>query len=170
VLYCGFHDESTFGATSWLVLRPAGNVPVDVPRFSAPLGERIAALGGVKLLFLTHRDHVGDHEKFAARFGGERVLHRGDLTEKTRGVERLIDGVEPVTLAPDLLVIPTPGHPYAFRDACWHDWRELQESMRRLARFRFEWILPGHGAPGHASIGEMQAAMARCLDWLTRAG
>lgn len=197
VFHCGFHDESTFGATSWLLRRnerDGGNVLIDVPRFAAPLVKRIEALGGVKRLFLTHRDDVGDHEKFAAHFGCERILHRGDLEEATRGVERVLDGDEPVELAPDLLAIPTPGHtrgstcllaketylfggdhvawsdelghPHAFRGACWYDWNVLKQSMRRLAQYRFEWILPGHDAPGHLPAADMRVAMQRCLAWM----
>jgi glyoxylase-like metal-dependent hydrolase (beta-lactamase superfamily II)/ferredoxin len=196
VHHCGFHDESTFGATSWLIRRPAergGNVLVDVPRFSEPLLERIEALGGAKLLFLTHRDDVGSHEKFAARLHCERVMHRADVTADTRTIERPLDGLDPVALDDDLLVIPTPGHtagsacllhrekflfggdhvawndrlghPYAFRDACWFSWDVLKESMRRLASFRFEWILPGHGDPGRLPADEMKDAMRRCIEW-----
>jgi glyoxylase-like metal-dependent hydrolase (beta-lactamase superfamily II) len=198
VFHCGFHDEATFGATSWLLRRPDGNVLVDVPRFSEPLVRRIEALGGARLLFLTHCDDVGDHARFAARLGCQRVLHEGDVEEGTRAVERLLRGRDPVALAPDLLAIPTPGHtrgsacllaretflfsgdhvawsdelghPYAFRDVTWHDWDELVESMRRLAKLRFEWILPGHGAPGHLPAPAMREAMQRCLEWLAREG
>src|SRR5688572_9340762 len=180
VFHCGFHDEQTFGATSWLIRRSEGNVLVDVPRHSEPLLKRIDELGGLRTLFLTHRDDVGDQAKFAKRFGCERVIHAGDVTRSTRDVERVIEGLEPVALAPDLLVIPTPGHtegsacllhrdrhlfsgdhvawnddlghPYAFRGACWYDWGTLVESMRRLARHRFEWILPGHGSPSPAGL------------------
>jgi glyoxylase-like metal-dependent hydrolase (beta-lactamase superfamily II)/ferredoxin len=212
VLHCGYHDESTFGATSWLARRAEGNVLVDVPRFVAPLVKRIEELGGVKTLFLTHRDDVGEQAKFAAHFGCERVIHRGDLTSETRDAERVVEGDEPVQLAPDLLVVPTPGHtlgsscllftpnhgrrdhasgfdaardavlftgdhlawsdelqhPYAFRTACWFDWNVLKQSMRRLAKHRFEWILPGHGAPCHFAADEMRRQMARCVDWIEK--
>ena len=202
VLHCGYHAEATFGAASWLLLRPDGNVLVDVPRFTAPLVERIAALGGVRWLFLTHRDDVAGHEQFAERFGCTRVLHAADVDESTRAVERVIDGLAPVELAADLVVVPTPGHtrgsaclwhraapgavgdaaaashlftgdhlawdaerdePYGFRDACWHSWPKVIESTRRLVGLEFEWLLPGHGAPGRAPAREMPARMARAL-------
>jgi len=202
VLHCGYHSEATFGAASWLLLRPDGNVLVDVPRFTAPLVARIAALGGVRWLFLTHRDDVAGHEKFAERFRCERVIHIDDADESTRAVERVIEGYEPVELAADLVVIPTPGHtrgsmclwhraprgdaraashlftgdhlawheerdePYGFRDACWHSWPEVIESTRRLVGLEFEWLLPGHGAPGRAPAKEMAARMARAVAWM----
>jgi glyoxylase-like metal-dependent hydrolase (beta-lactamase superfamily II)/ferredoxin len=193
VHHCGYHAESSFGAASWLLVRPDGNVLVDSPRFAAPLVKRLEELGGVKRLFLTHRDDVADHAKFADHFGCERILHEADLDEDTRAVEHVVRGLEPVALADDLLVIPTPGHtvgsacllqgethlfggdhiafspelghPYGFRSACWYSWPELVGSMERLARFRFEWILPGHGRLCHFPKEEMARQMRRCVEW-----
>ena len=51
VYYCGFNAESSFGAWSYLVVRPegeGGNVLVDSPRFTRPLVRKIEALGGVR--------------------------------------------------------------------------------------------------------------------------
>src|SRR5207245_10246708 len=48
---CGLRAESSFGATSYLVLRPAGHVVVDSPRAAKPLLDRIEALGGARLNF-----------------------------------------------------------------------------------------------------------------------
>jgi glyoxylase-like metal-dependent hydrolase (beta-lactamase superfamily II)/ferredoxin len=197
VFHCGYHAESSFGAASWLIVRPEGNVLVDSPRFAAPLVKRIEELGGLRFLFLTHRDDVVDHAKFAAHFRCERILHAADLGSGTLDVERVIEGEEPVALADDLLVIPTPGHtegsscllhgkagrethlfsgdhlafserlghPYAFRDACWYSWPKLVKSMERLAKYRFEWILPGHGHPCHFPPEEMKKQMERCVAW-----
>ena len=68
VYFCGFTSESSFGAWSYLIVRPeseGGNVLVDSPRFSRPLVKKIAAMGGVRTIFLTHRDDIADHEAFA---------------------------------------------------------------------------------------------------------
>lgn len=35
--HLGFHDESSYGAASWLVTRPGGNWMIDVPRFNRGL-------------------------------------------------------------------------------------------------------------------------------------
>lgn len=110
VFLCGYADESTYGATAWLLRRREGNVLVDVPRPAAPLLAAIEGLGGVRTVFLTHRDDVGAHAAVAARFGATRILHRDDHGPRTAGVERLLDGRDPVPLAPDLLAIPVPGH------------------------------------------------------------
>src|SRR6476469_9181529 len=110
VSFCGFTAESSFGAWSWLVERPEGNVLVDSPRAANPLLGAIEARGGVRHLFLTHRDDVADHAAFARKFGCERILHERDVTSDTRVVERQLAGDEPVALADDLVAIPTPGH------------------------------------------------------------
>ena len=192
VHHCGYHSEKSYGAASYLIVRPDGNVLVDSPRFAAPLVERIEALGGVRTLFLTHRDDVADHAKFRERFGCERILHRRDLTADTRDVEHVIDGDDPVEIDHDLLVIPTPGHTegsacllhreehlfsgdhvawneprqrlYAFRSVCWFDWRELGRSMRKLAGHRFSWVLPGHGRRAHLPPDAMAREVSRCAD------
>lgn len=194
VHHCGYHAEASFGAASYLILRESGNILVDSPRFARPLVERIAALGGVRTMFLTHRDDVADHAKFRDHFGCERVIHARDAVFAP---ERTLDGVAPVDLAPGAIVIPVPGHTagsccllvdgkylfsgdhaafdparghvYAFRDACWHDWRELQRSMRRLAGYDFEYLLPGHGHPCHFPKAQMRLQMQRCLDRMAAA-
>jgi glyoxylase-like metal-dependent hydrolase (beta-lactamase superfamily II)/ferredoxin len=188
VLACGYAAESSFGAASWLVVRPAGNVLVDSPRFAAPLLARLRELGGARWLFLTHRDDVADHARWAAALGCERVLHAADAGPATRDVERLVEGREPVPLAPDLLVIPVPGHTRgsaallwrdhvlftgdhlwgdaagrldASRAVCWYDWDEQTRSMERLLAHRFMRVLPGHGRPwGAPSPTAARAALA----------
>src|SRR5262249_52487608 len=70
VYFCGFTSESSFGAWSYLIVRPpdlGGNVLVDSPRYNAHLVRRLAALGGVATMFLTHKDDIADHARFAAR-------------------------------------------------------------------------------------------------------
>ena len=54
VLYCGWASKRSFGACSWLIRRPEGNVLVDVPRWSAPLARRIKTLGGLALICLLY--------------------------------------------------------------------------------------------------------------------
>jgi glyoxylase-like metal-dependent hydrolase (beta-lactamase superfamily II)/ferredoxin len=110
VHFCGFAAECSYGAQSYLVVRPNGNVLVDSPRAVPRLFERIAALGGVRFMFLTHRDDVADHAAFAKRFGCTRVIHEADVDASTRDVEHRIEGDAPVRLDHDLLVVPVPGH------------------------------------------------------------
>jgi glyoxylase-like metal-dependent hydrolase (beta-lactamase superfamily II) len=191
VYHCGYHAKASFGAASYLIRRPQGNVLVDSPRFTAPLVRRLEELGGVALMLLTHQDDVADHRRFQAHFGCERILHVADRRAETRDVERWIDGSEPIALADDLLIIPVPGHTRgsvcllhgeflfsgdhvswrvehgrvgASRDTCWYDWEAQTRSMRRLAEYRFKWILPGHGRRCRFAADRMAAEMRRCID------
>src|SRR5918997_4030053 len=112
VYYCGFNAESSFGAWSYLIARPGaegGNVLVDSPRYSSRLVKRFDALGGVRTMFLTHRDDVADHERYARRFGFRRVMHADDGAARF-GVEHVVEGPAAVKLDDDLIVIPVPGH------------------------------------------------------------
>jgi glyoxylase-like metal-dependent hydrolase (beta-lactamase superfamily II)/ferredoxin len=184
VSFCGFAAKSSFGASSYLIARTEGNVLVDSPRAARPLLGRMAALGGIRTMLLTHRDDVADHAIFARRFGCARVLHAADVGPGTRDVERRIEGEEPVALHPDLLAIPVPGHTRgsvaflhrhgvlftgdhlwgsedgehldASRDVCWYSWAEQTRSMQKLLAYDFEWVLPGHGPRFHAEPRTMR--------------
>jgi glyoxylase-like metal-dependent hydrolase (beta-lactamase superfamily II)/ferredoxin len=187
VAFCGYASEASFGAASYLIRRPDGNVLVDSPRFAEVLVERIAALGGVRTMVLTHKDDVADHAKFHARFDCERVIHRADVGGDTRACERIVDG--DVELAPDLRVIHVPGHTRgsiallhgdalftgdhlwatddqtgleASREFCWYSWSEQRASIARLAEYSFRHVLPGHGRRFTAPDAEaMRAAVLR---------
>ena len=110
VYHCGYHSKQSYGAASYVIQRPDGNVLVDSPRFTPPLVKQLETMGGIRYLYLTHRDDVADHEKFHRHFGCDRILHHHDITHSTRHVERVLEGPDTTTLAPDLLVIPVPGH------------------------------------------------------------
>lgn len=110
VYHCGYHSEKSYGAATYFIHRPDGNILVDSPRFTPPLVKQLEAMGGIKYLYLTHRDDVADHAKFQAHFGCDRILHRDDMTDSTDDVEVMLDGQEAIALAPDLLIIPVPGH------------------------------------------------------------
>ena len=188
---CGLRAESSFGATSYLVLRSGGNVLIDSPRAASPLLDRIESMGGARLLFLTHRDDVADHVRLRARLGCDRVLHRADVSRDTRDVEVKLEGDQPVELAPGLLAIPVPGHTrgscallvdgeYLFtgdhlwaaedgslemgRGVCWYSWDEQVRSLEKLLEHPFRWVLPGHGRRLQApSASEMHAKIRRLL-------
>ena len=180
VYRCGYSSEASYGAQSYLVVRSGGNILVDSPRFVAPLARRIAVLGGIRQMFLTHRDDVADHARFHERFGCERIIHRDDAVIDA---EVLLDG--DTVLAPGLRVIHVPGHTrgscvllvddqYLFtgdhlwawdgrlemgRNVSWYSWAEQKKSLRKLLDYRFEWVLPGHGRSLHLPAAEMKKEM-----------
>ena len=193
VYFCGFTSESSFGAWSYLIVRPkelGGNVLVDSPRFNNPLAKRIEEMGGVNLMLLSHRDDIADHAKFAGHFHCPRVMHEAEGAV-ARGMERVITGTAPIAIDNDLELIPTPGHTRghqvflyrdkvlltgdhlawsheretltAFRDVCWYSWTEQTHSMEKLLTYPFQWVLPGHGRIGHGSAEEMHQHLQECV-------
>src|ERR1043165_1803176 len=196
VYYCGFNAESSFGAWSYLIVRPeteGGNVLVDSPRFATQLVKRIDAMGGVRTMFLTHKDDVADHERWADRFNCRRVMHADDGARRL-GIEQIITGEEAVDLDHDLIALPVPGHTpghavllcrnkflftgdhlawspnrnslIAFRSACWYSWTEQTRSMAKLLDYDFEWVLPGHGRIHHDTAANMRVHLERCIEWM----
>ena len=196
VYYCGFNAESSFGAWSYLIVRPeneGGNVLVDSPRYSSRLVKRFDELGGVRWMFLTHRDDVADHERYARRFRPRRVMHADDGAARY-GVEQVVEGREALKLDDELTVIPVPGHTRgsavllyrekylftgdhlawsparraltAFRTACWYSWAQQTRSMERLLGYRFEWVLPGHGRIHRDTPERMREHLSACVEWM----
>jgi glyoxylase-like metal-dependent hydrolase (beta-lactamase superfamily II) len=191
VEYLGYTSADSFGASSYLIRRPGGNVMVDSPRFNAGLLVRLRERGGVRTLFLTHRDDVADHARWARELGCERVLHEADIGPSTRAVERRLAGGTPVSLAPDLVAIPVPGHTpgsaallfreetlfsgdhlmgspagrlRASRSVCWYSWSEQTRSMEKLLGYRFTRVLPGHGGRfGAASVPDLRRELEAVL-------
>src|SRR5919198_371967 len=50
IYFCGFTSEKSFGAWSYLIVRPeseGGNVLIDSPRFTGPLVKKIETMGGI---------------------------------------------------------------------------------------------------------------------------
>lgn len=172
VYYCGFNSEKSFGGNSYFVRGAEGNWLIDSPRYVEQLARVFDGWGGVRYIFLTHRDDVADAERYAGRFGSTRIIHRHELSSQP-GAERVLSGRDPVLLAPGFLAIPTPGHTRghtallyrdhflftgdhlwwsrsqrrltASRSVCWYSWSEQQASVALLRRFTFDWVLPGHG-------------------------
>jgi glyoxylase-like metal-dependent hydrolase (beta-lactamase superfamily II)/ferredoxin len=186
VFYCGFNSPLSYGGNSYFICHPGGNWMIDAPKFLPRLVRRFELLGGIAHIFLTHRDDVADAHRYAEHFGSKRIIHRAELAAQP-GAEVVLDGEEPVALAPEFLAVPTPGHTEghcvllfrerflftgdhlawdrhdrqleASRDYCWYSWRRQVESMRRLAGFSFEWVLPGHGQRVHLPRDEMRRQM-----------
>jgi glyoxylase-like metal-dependent hydrolase (beta-lactamase superfamily II)/ferredoxin len=173
VYYLGYTSKDSFGATSYLILRPEGNVMIDSARFHPQLVKQLEQLGGVKHMLLTHRDDVADHQKFHDRFNCERLIHQDDVTPDTNSCEVIFKGEGPFYISEELKVITTPGHSkghlclnyqetYLFtgdhlfvdqaeqritasRNVCWYSWSEQIKSIEKLRTEKFSWILPGHG-------------------------
>ena len=172
VSYCGFASPKSFGGSSYFVRHPEGNWLIDSPRFVAHLVQRFREAGGIRYIFLTHRDDVADAAKYAREFGSRRIIHNLEKSAQP-DAEIILEGREAVELAPGFLAIPTPGHTRghtallyrdyflftgdhlwwsrnrralnASRSVCWYDWDEQVQSLALLEQYEFQWVLPGHG-------------------------
>ena len=197
--YCGWASRSSFGACSWLITRPDGNVMIDVPRWSAPLARRIKALGGLRCIVLTHRDDVAGHDRWARSFGCERWIHRADA-DAAPGAECLLEGDAPLLIAPELRLIPVPGYTagslgvllgerrsvffsgdhlwwnselravVASRNYCWWNFDQQLSSVRRLLDLDVALLLPGHGRRHRFAPGEWRSALEQTLAFNSRPG
>jgi glyoxylase-like metal-dependent hydrolase (beta-lactamase superfamily II) len=191
VYFCAFNSPKSYGGNSYFVQHPLGNWLVDSPRFMPSLVEKFQALGGLRYIFLTHRDDVADADTYAERFGAERLIHEADR-DAAPAAEIIVRGRESLTPVPGFTIIPVPGHTRghcvllyndkflftgdhlewdaslpglgAYRDFCWYDWKEQIKSMERLKDYRFEWVLPGHGRRQKLPAGHMQTELSRLIE------
>ncbi|MBW3615107.1 MAG: MBL fold metallo-hydrolase [Actinobacteria bacterium] len=188
----GYTSEASFGATSYLVLRPEGNLMIDAPRLTRFLTSPVDDLGGVAHVLLTHRDDVADAPLWAERYGARVWIHEADRIAAPSATD-LLRGEGPTAVAPGVVAIPVPGHTrgsvafvvddtwlfsgdslawshrrqdlIAFRDACWYSWSEQTRSLARLADLAwFSWVLPGHGARVHLDPDDAHGRLLRLVE------
>ncbi len=191
VFYCGYNSPKSFGGNSYFVRNPEGNWLVDSPKFLPHLVKKFEAAGGLRYIFLTHQDDVADAAKYASHFKSQRIIQEADLGAQP-DAEIVVKGedlVEPIT---DFLIIPTPGHTQghcvllyknkflftgdhlwwrrkrrqlgASQGVAWYSWRGQTESMEKLLRFDFEWVLPGHGERKKLPPAEMRKELAALVN------
>jgi len=190
VYFLGYNSPLSYGGNSWFVVSEDGNWMIDSPRFVPHLVDKIKELGGLKYIFLTHRDDVAEAAAYAKQFGAKRIIHKYDLDAQP-DAEIVIEGKEPKQFSKDFLIIPVPGHtqghmvllwanqvlftgdhlaldrksgkPYAFRDYCWYSWEKQTQSMKQLLDYSFEWILCGHGQWGHLPKQQMREGLTELV-------
>uniref|UniRef100_A0A251V4A7 Putative metallo-beta-lactamase n=2 Tax=Helianthus annuus TaxID=4232 RepID=A0A251V4A7_HELAN len=174
VYHCGYHSDKSYGAASYLLVHPEGNILIDSPRYTERLASNIEKMGGARYMFLTHRDDVADHEKWSKRLNCERVLHSTEVNVSTSNVEMKLNGCGPWSLSDDVQLIHTPGHTEGSVCLFYKPLKVLftgdhlalamdesnlatseiynfysvpiqLDSVAMLLELEFEWILPGHG-------------------------
>lgn len=192
VYYNGFNSPHSYGGNSYFIRHSHGNWLIDSPKYLPHLVRRFEDMGGIAHIFLTHRDDVAEAAQYARHFGAKRIIHLHELDAQP-DAEIVIDGTEPCQMGDDFRIIPTPGHTRghmvllfagrflfsgdhlwwrpgngelgASQRVCWHNWDEQTESMRRLLRETFDWVLPGHGSrvqlPAPAMHAQLEALVGR---------
>ncbi len=186
VFYCGFNSPKSYGGNSYFVRHPEGNWLVDSPKFLPHLVRKFSEAGGIRYIFLTHQDDVAEAARYAEKFGSLRIIHEEDQGAQP-GAEIVVRGVDILEPEPGFKVIPTPGHTqghcvllykdkYLFtgdhlwwrrkrqqlgasQNVAWYSWRKQTESMERLLRFDFDWVLPGHGQRMSLPKAEMRKGL-----------
>ena len=175
VYLCGHNHRSSFGAHSYLVARPSGNLLIDSPQFTKKLVGPFEEAGGIAKILLSHRDDVADADKWASHFDAEVHIHRDDRNAAPYATH-LIEGNSPADASEiddGVRAIPVPGHTKgsvvfqventflftgdsltwsyerdgmrAFQGACWYSWPAQKQSLIGLAEYRFERLFSGHG-------------------------
>ena len=191
----GYNARSSYGAHSFLIRRPAGNVMVDSPRWTGAVVDTLEAWDGLSDILLTHQDDVADADRYAAHFRARVSIHKADRAAAPYA-DNILEGRDPIPLYDDLLAIPVPGHTKgsvvylwdrrclftgdslawsfeqgdlsAFRDFCWYSWKEQTRSLARLLDYPFEWVFAGHGGSHHLPAPEMRARLVELVKRMAR--
>jgi glyoxylase-like metal-dependent hydrolase (beta-lactamase superfamily II)/ferredoxin len=170
VWLCGMTLAETYGGQSYFIKRAGGNLLIDSPRPAAALHKWFAEQGGIADILLTHQDDVAKADETGRKFGARIWIHEADRVGFATDVWRGRDEVE---VRPGVVMLPVPGHTegsvvflvddaylfsgdslawdedtgklYAFQDFCWWSWPKQLDSLERLAKRTFRWVLPGHG-------------------------
>ena len=185
----GYNAASAYGAHSFAILRAHGNVMVDAPRWTRALMRWFEAHGGLADILITHRDDVGDAQRYAVHFGARVFIHAADRGA-ARFADQILHGQAPHTIAGGIIAIPIPGHTRgsvaylnerylftgdslawsfedndlaAWRDVCWWSWPEQIKSLRRLLDCEFDWVFAGHGGSQYRPADEMRARLAALI-------
>jgi len=189
----GFNHRDSYGAHSYFIQAETGNWLVDAPRFVPDLVNKFEAMGGVRYIFLTHRDDVCDAPRYARHFAAQRIIHRLDA-EAQPDAEIILEGDAVHSMDAGSIHF-TPGHTeghlvllwqakylftgdhYAwdaqhhrfesFRDACWYSWDKQIDSVEKMAAFRdVEWVFPGHGQWGRVEQGTFPDIIRQSVQWM----
>jgi glyoxylase-like metal-dependent hydrolase (beta-lactamase superfamily II)/ferredoxin len=193
VSYVGFNSEKSYGANSYFIKHPEGNWLVDSPRYLKHLVQAFEEHGGIRYIFLSHKDDVADAARYTKTFNATRIIHRAD-SPAMPAAEWIIDGENALQAEPEFVFIPVPGHTagsmsllynnrFLFSgDHLWWD-RDLQQlgtpenlvwddaqlegSVKKLLNHSFEWVLPGHGERINLPCREMKSAVEKlaCRRW-----
>lgn len=187
----GYNAAHAAGAHSFLIRKRAGSVMINSPRWTKSVVAHLEEWGGLTDILLTHRDDVGDAERYAHHFGARVWIHRADRSA-AKFATNLIEGEDPIAIADHLSAIPVPGHTkgsvaylhdgrhlftgnslawdfeardlMAWRDYCWYSWREQTHSLKRLLDHSFEWVFAGHGGSHFLPAAEMRARLAALVE------
>ena len=166
-------SSSTYGGKGFLVTGPKYNLMVDTPAFTPRVLNAVRTVGGLRYLFLSHRDEIGEIADLHRATGGAVIMHRSEADLVPCGVDLVFD--TDFEVEPGVTVIHTPGHspgsscllvhrgdlrvlftgdhilrrreqvPAPLKFPWTWDWDAQLGSARRLLELEFDYIVPSHG-------------------------
>ena len=190
--FCSYNSEKTFGSNSYLLKTTNGNILIDSPKYVKPLLEKLEALGGIKYIYLTHKDDIGEYLKFKEYFNAEVIFHENDFNVSIKTADIILSGQEDYILNKNVKIIQVPGHTkghtvllykdkylftgdhlayktkyehlYMFKNHCWYDWKKQIASLNKLLNYRFSHLYAGHGANFVTTHEKMKDKIKECLE------
>jgi glyoxylase-like metal-dependent hydrolase (beta-lactamase superfamily II) len=191
VYSCEFSSPKTYEANAYLILSERGNILVEVPEFVPRMLTELEFFGGVRYIFLTHRDDVGDACKFKKHFDARIIMHESERDHVPCGVD--ISFEDDFQFDQEITLIHTPGHspgasclllsieagilfcgdhllgndhglvrPVRF-EWTWN-WKQQLASARKLLTYPFEIVIPAHASLKKGYIDNGKKALKKWLD------
>lgn len=152
-----FQDRSpsTHGGRSFLVTGPKYNLMVDTPACTPRVLNAVRLTGGLRYLFLSHHDEIGEIEAIHRVTGGAVIMHRSRMDQVPCGVDLVFD--TDFEVEPGVTVIHTPAR--SLDSSCLLVHRgELRvlftgnhipprggQDARRLLELEFDYLIPASG-------------------------
>jgi glyoxylase-like metal-dependent hydrolase (beta-lactamase superfamily II) len=189
-----FEDRSplTFGGKGFLVVGPKYNVLVDTPACTPRVIQAVRACGGLRYIFLSHRDEIGELASLRRALGGAVIAHRSEAGLVRGGADLVFD--RDFEVEPGLWVVHTPGHspgsaclllhrgklrvlftgdhvlrrragvPAPLKFPWTWDWDAQVASARRLLALDFDYLVPSHDDRlPHGWFDDAHARLAKAL-------
>lgn len=191
VYYWGFNTPKSAGGNSYFIKHEGGNWMICTPKYVPHLVQYLEKNGGLKYIYISHRDDVGEAAKYAEKFGAEVIIHQADV-DAYPNASVVLAGVENIDFSDDFLIIPTPGHTeghcvliykgkflfsgdtlkfnrFTQRIESWEpDWTwyssvEQAKSLAKLIDSGCQWLLCTHGQRVKLSKEEMSRQLAEAV-------
>ena len=190
-----FEDRSelTYGGKGFLLVGSKYNVMVDTPACTPRVIEAVRSRGGLRYIFLSHRDEIGAICALRRELGGAVMLHRSEASQVPCGTDMIFD--TDFEVEPGLWVIHTPGHspgsscllvhrdglkvlftgdhilrrrdeiPAPLKFPWTWDWEAQVASARKLLQFEFDHIVPSHARRlARGYFDDARVRLARALE------
>lgn len=195
IFQCGFPSPSTYEAKAHFVLSDLGNILIEVPRFAPRLITELEFFGGVRYIFVSHRDDVGEVCQFKKHFDARIVMHESESDSVVCRVDVAFE--DDYSFDRERTLIHTPGHSPGsscllfnsgsgvlftgdhllgndsglvrpVRFAWTWDWNAQLQSAEKLLTYPFDMVIPAHAVLRKGYIENAKVALRRSLERIRR--